>query len=80
MPRDLREAARCAVGRVYVHPVSKELVVFTSMDHELLLEWRQVTGNNRGRAYASTVFKDDGRWAEFRTDNTNALLPYAYRS
>ena len=85
MPRDLREAGHRLIGRVYVHPVSQVLVVFTEVDrtgdfYDPLLVWRAVSSSSRGRTYTSTVLKDDGRWVEFRTNRSNELLPYSYRS
>lgn len=68
------------VGRVYIHPVSKELVVFSELHGLEILTWRKVSGSNYGRTLASTVLKDDGRWQLFTGNVDSPMLPYSYRS
>jgi len=77
---NIYQQARELVGRVYIHPVSKDIVVFSELRDSEELIWRQVSGNKRGRVLASTVLKDDGRWQLFTGNAGSPLLPYSYRS
>lgn len=73
--------AEQVMHKVYVHPISNNLVVFIWYERTLndaLLEWRDVSGSGRGRTYASTVFRDDGRWVKY--EGTTNVLPYSHRS
>lgn len=71
------------IGTVYVHPISKQLVVLTDHNSSVgdpTLTWRSITGDERGRVLTSTVLKGDGRWIKYEGQKGSPLLPYSHRS
>lgn len=79
----LYRAAKELEGKVYTHPVSQQLVVFTDYHGDVsdpTMTWRSITGDKRGRVLVSTVLKGDGRWIKYEGQKGSPLLPYSHRS
>lgn len=70
------------IGKVYIHPLWKYLVVFVDCgmsSYEPMMRWCSVTGDKKGLVLVSAVLKGDGRWVLYKGE-TRVLLPYSHRS